>query len=296
MKYRKYITIFDHQYFIDIEKEKCEIHNQKLEYYCITCAKIYCCDCIILNKHDQSHQIIKNSDQHYKQYELLTLRKYQINQYISFLNNDCPRKIDEKIEQIQNETTKKLAILDNLTQKIREKSQLLINELKELKGNLSQQEVDLHKLDNNIDCSITNGQNMSETNKNINDFLQNLNSKNNIINTIFQPVIFDNNYEILTFEISNYPKIIREKDPTFHTIISPIYKVNFLSWKIIFHAWDKINTRNVISLLISFNKMHFNHNSLFRLIMYYFFLIQKQFLERKFYFLFFSSMIILLLQ
>ena len=236
---------------IDIEKDKCAKHIKKEEYYCQDCGKKLCSECVIVDKHDSSHRITAITERNYEKIELIALRRKQIREYINYVKERLPGKIKEKINELKEEKETKVNFLESVIAKLKNRYDSIIEKLKQLYLNI-QEEVDtLLNMSIQIEDTKMQSTNTSKMIIEVNDMFNYLNTKNNIINSIIDPFNILLNYQSFSFEIGNYIKIIKEKEPSMHTIISPIYTVNFLSWQLSFTSWNSQTNKNEASLYLA---------------------------------------------
>lgn len=234
---------------IDIEKDKCAKHMKKEEYYCQDCGEKICSECVIVDKHDSSHRITAITEGNYEQIELISMRREQIREYINYVKERLPGKIEEKINVLEKEKERKVKFLESIIKKLKKRYDSIINKLKQLS---IQEEVDtLQSMSIKIADTTMQSINTSNMITEVNEMFNSLNTKNNIINCIIDPFNIYLNYQSFSFEIGNYIKIIKEKEPSMHTIISPIYTVNFLSWQLYFVSWNSQTKKNEASLYLA---------------------------------------------
>lgn len=236
---------------VDIEKDKCSKHLKKEEYYCQDCGYKICSDCVIVDKHDPNHRIIAINEGNYEKIELISLQREHIREYINYIKEKLPVKIKEKINELEKEKERKVKFLVTVITKLKKRYDTIIDKLKVLEVNI-QDEVDtLLKMNTRIEETMMQSINTSNTSIEVNEMFNSLNTRNNIINSIIDPFNIFLNYQTFSFEIGNYIKIIKEKEPSMQTVISPIYTINFLSWQLYFTSWNSQTNKNEISLYLA---------------------------------------------
>lgn len=115
----------------------CETHNLFKDYYCKDCKNSFCGDCLLVEKHDKNHRIIRKPSEKLISKILNNVNSNQmlIEDYINKYNNMI-KTIEQKIKEYKNEQQNVLNFLTELAQESSNKYNEIINSLIEKKKSI----------------------------------------------------------------------------------------------------------------------------------------------------------------
>ena len=140
-----------------VEKgDLCQTHNLFKDYYCKDCKKLYCSDCLLLDKHDKNHIIIRKPSEKLISKIVNDFNSSQllIEDYVNKYNNMI-KEIERKIDEYRKEQVTVLAFLKELTQQSCNKYKEIIDSLIDKKDLLKKEKDSLSNINNKILRLIT---------------------------------------------------------------------------------------------------------------------------------------------
>ena len=226
----------------------CEEHNKKNKYICFDCLKYYCSKCLFLNKHNSNHLLTEqyalgDKDDYYD--ALLKIYKPVVT-FKEYINNKYLSDIESKIIELQNQKNEQITFYQKYIKVLANRFDTLINNLNKIKN-----EYKTFSTNYNKQCEIGFSVIKEITNKKDNLSIDNTDKKLlQIIDIVDQQedkilpqqyIMSSSPFELeenmLSFTIHNYPLIIKHKWPSKEDIYSPIFTVDYLSWKLRIYPW-----------------------------------------------------------
>ena len=134
----------------------CQTHNFFKDYYCKDCKKLYCSDCLLLDKHDKNHIIIRKPSEKLisKIVNECNTSKLLIEDYFNQCNNMI-KEIERKIDEYKKEQETILTFLKELAQQSCNKYKEIIDSLIDKKELLKKEKVYFSKIKDRILGLIT---------------------------------------------------------------------------------------------------------------------------------------------
>ena len=223
----------------------CKLHNKRKKYLCFTCMKLFCSNCLILEKHDQSHFLLDTRSQGKEEdFSSMLLVTQPLIHFSDFLSEDYITQIKEKIEALEKSKTRQLTYLKNYTAALTKLFDETIEKLNKQIENYLYFSEQFQKGFSDLKTSINELLSIGAPPAKVKDIhfevLKFLEQKQKDISPLYaciSPKPLGFTYNKISFTIINCRDIIKNKYPEKEDIYSPIYSVDFLSFNFLINPY-----------------------------------------------------------
>ena len=223
----------------------CAKHKEKHQYYCYDCDIDICPTCLN-SEHNNNHLHFNINEKKSEKISQLLSSRQNIDKYLQILEKFLPSIINDKINELTKQEREQVAFFEELMISLKRRYNEFITELTKLKDiTINDQLKDLYDKKNQIRNYVYNEINHidSLTSRNeivlftIKDISKSINeykNTNNLVNCAISSFQVKLSTYKMHFELENFKKVFEEnKDNDDFKLVSPIYKVNFLSWRLV---------------------------------------------------------------
>lgn len=223
----------------------CKLHNKRKKFLCFTCMKLFCSNCLIIGKHDQSHFLLdKKSQGNDEDFSSLLLVSQPLIHFSDFLSEDYISQIKEKIETLEKSKTKQITYLKNYTAALTKLFDDTIEALNKQIENYSSFSKQFQKEFSGFKTSINDLLSIGAPPAKVKDihfdvlkFLENKQKDIVPLYACISPKPLGFAYNKISFTIVNLRDIIQNKYPEKEDIYSPTYPIDFLSFSFLINPY-----------------------------------------------------------
>lgn len=223
----------------------CQLHNKRKKYLCFTCMKLFCSNCLILQKHDQSHFVLDKRNQgNEEDFGSLLLLSQPLIHFTDFINDEYLNILKEKLESLEKSKERQIRYLKNYTTALTKLFDDTIEKLTKQIENYflfrEQLQTDFSKYKISINNLLAQGVPSSSVKDTHFEILTFLEQKQKDIAPLYACIStkpLGLVYNKISFTIINFKDIMTNKYKEKEDIYSPIYPIDFLSFNFLINPY-----------------------------------------------------------
>ena len=224
----------------------CSLHNEIEKFVCLDCHKSFCSDCLIFGNHNTTHLVCQKKDLQNPLYGQLTEYLSKLNEHDDFLSSTLEEKIQNRIKTLKQEKEETLNFLSNLGIGINQRYNEYISSLEMFAKDMIHEKKSLNTLKTSVRNTLKDflTKNKSEADvsdeteamqKKIDSSIQLVTNRINYLNYSFSPIEITPLPVVLSYQIPKMKQLLMDSKTKDIPVTSPLIKVNFLTWQILFY-------------------------------------------------------------